>query len=278
MRFNRIWLITQIAALALAATMSTGCSSIGKTLRNLVRGTEEKEPAKAAGIGARFSENENVRVGNDRQYKRMNRQKFEEEAELKADAGSLWVMEGQGAYLFSQNQIRMVGDLLNVKIEGAPKSQLHTKVRVISRLLERLDAPRALASQRNQPGQQPGAQPGAAPGQQAQQGQGQQAQGQNQQNPPQGQGAQAAGEKPEETAKKDEAPFAVEVVPTRIVEQLKDGSYRVRGMQPFMIGKREYKVIVTGIIRSEDFDDAGVEASRLLDPQFDIVSSKKGAM
>jgi flagellar L-ring protein precursor FlgH len=49
-------------------------------------------------------------------------------------------------------------------------------------------------------------------------------------------------------------------------------------MQPFMIGKREYKVIVTGVVRPEDFDDAGIEAGKLLDPQFDIVSSRKGMM
>jgi flagellar L-ring protein precursor FlgH len=44
-----------------------------------------------------------------------------------------------------------------------------------------------------------------------------------------------------------------------------------------MIGKREYKVIVTGIVRQEDFDDSGIDASKLLDPQFDIVSSRRGA-
>ena len=69
----------------------------------------------------------------------------------------------------------------------------------------------------------------------------------------------------------------MQAVPTRIVEQLKDGSYRVKGMQPFMIGKREYKVIVTGVVRPEDFDDAGIDSSKLLDSQFDIVSSRKGA-
>ena len=43
-----------------------------------------------------------------------------------------------------------------------------------------------------------------------------------------------------------------------------------------MIGKREYKVIVTGLVRPEDFNDAGISAEKILDPQFDIVSSKKG--
>ena len=65
------------------------------------------------------------------------------------------------------------------------------------------------------------------------------------------------------------------MVPTRIVEILKDGSYRVQGDQPFMIGKREYKLVVTGIIRQEDFDDQGVSAEILLDPKFDIVTAKE---
>lgn len=265
-----LFMALKLVALAIVATMASGCAGLGKSIKNFISG-KESEPSRPAGGPTRFSDNENVRVPGERQYKRMNRQKLEEEAELKADAGSLWVMEGQGAYLFSQNQIRIVGDLLNVKIEGAPKSQLQTKVRVISKLLERLEAPqRGLASQQNPQGQNQNAN-----GQGGQQGQNAQGAGANQQNgqqPPATQNAQNDAD-----SKKEEGPFAVPVVPTRIVEQLKDGSYRIRGMQPFMIGKREYKVIVTGIIRPEDFDDGGVEASRLLDPQFDIVSSKKGA-
>lgn len=251
-----------------ALIFATGCGSLGKSIRGFITGKDKPEQQKTVST-PRFSETENMRFASDRQYKRMNRQRLEEEAEIKETAGSLWVMEGQGAYLFAQNQMRMVGDLLNVKIEGGPKSQLQTKVKVISKLLERLETPSrnpASAQNANQgqaQGQQPaqaaaagGAQPAATPGAQpgAQPGQGEEA-----------------------AAKSAEAPFAVQAVPTRIVEQLKDGSYRVRGMQPFMIGKREYKVIVTGIVRAEDFDDAGIEASRLLDPQFDIVSSRKGA-
>jgi flagellar L-ring protein precursor FlgH len=201
-----------------------------------------------------------VKVADNKQYRRMNRQRFEEEADVKADAGSLWVMEGQGAYLFSQNQMRMVGDLLNVKIEGAPRSQLQTKTKVISSLLARLEAPqqRGLASTGAAPA--PGA-PAAAPAA----------------DPAAAGKADEAAAKPGDAPKND-GPFNVTVVPTRIIEQLKDGSYRVRGMQPFMIGKREYKVIVTGVVRPEDFDDAGIEAAKLLDPQFDIVSSRKGMM
>src|SRR5690606_26806234 len=123
------------------------------------------------------SDNENMRVNTERQYKRMNREKFEEEADLRPEAGSLWVMEGQGAYLFSQNQMRMVGDLLNVRIEGSPKTQLRTKVRVIARLLERLESSRGVSTRAPasaRPGDPrqpaPGAANPAAPGQTGQPG------------------------------------------------------------------------------------------------------------
>lgn len=260
---RRALLFSILLPLAFAAL--SGCASFGRGLKSFISG-EEESPRRPASTLTRFSENENVPVNSNRQYRRMNRQRFEEEADLKADAGSLWVMEGQGAYLFAQNQTRMVGDLLNVKIEGAARSQLLTKVRVIARLLERLDASRrGLASQEDAPAPQGGTAPTAQANEQQQQ--------QQNANAQQG-GAQAPNQAAD--AKKDEALFPVEVVPTRIVEQLKDGSYRVRGLQAFMIGKREYKVVVTGIVRQQDFDDSGIDSSKLLDPQFDIVSAKKG--
>jgi flagellar L-ring protein FlgH len=70
------------------------------------------------------------------------------------------------------------------------------------------------------------------------------------------------------------ANLKVNEVPTRVVERLVDGNYRVRGAQPFMIGSREYKVIVSGVIRSEDFNENGISSTQLLDSSFDIVSSR----
>lgn len=277
--------ISVLAWMGMALALS-GCSSFGKTMKSWVSGKESPDvrrepqsqvaPQTRVPGPARFSENENMRVNTDRQYRKMNRSRFEEQAELGADAGSLWVMEGQGAYLFSQNQIRVVGDLLNVRIEGGAKSQLQTKIRVISRLLERLDNPRRGLASKTTPGagvaagtgasSEPATAPAAPPT------------GNASANQDKGQGADAQTETTSAaSAAGGDVPFNVASVPTRIVEQLKDGSYRVRGMQPFMIGKREYKVIVTGIVRGEDFDDAGLDASKLLDSQFDIVSSRKGA-
>lgn len=249
-----------VVFMLISATSLLSCS----TLKNLVTSKKKEEPSTT---GSRFSEQDNLKPPTrERNYKRMTRRRFEDDAELGATAGSLWVMEGQGAYLFAQNQRRMVGDLLNVKIEGGPKSQLQGKVKVISKLLERLetslqrgpasvDANPAAAAVPGQAAEPPAAPAGGA------------AAGANNSGNAQGTGEEG----------KKEPPFLVPVVPTRIVEQLRDGSYRVRGTQAFMIGRREYKVIVTGLVRSEDFDEAGVDASKLLDSQFDVVSAKKGA-
>ncbi len=247
------WKLSLMAfCLAIFAAM-TGCGS----LTRLVKDDRPKV--------TKYSDQENLRFQSDRKYRRMNKNKFEDEAEVNAQAGSLWVMEGQGAYLFAQNQTRVMGDLLNVRVEGSPRSQLSSKVKVISKLLERLDAPlRGPASTPTQAAKagapvDPAAKPDAETADAAAK-------------------AGAAGEKVAAEKFDPKDPIGtIQTVPTRIVEQLKDGSYRVKGVQPFMIGKREYKVIVTGVVRPEDFDDAGIESSKLLDSQFDIVSSRKGA-
>ena len=49
-----------------------------------------------------FSKNSNYLKGERRQYKRRTKKDLENESQLESQAGSLWVMEGQGAYLFSQ--------------------------------------------------------------------------------------------------------------------------------------------------------------------------------
>ncbi len=243
-----------------------GCSSLQRAVKS--------EQPKVT----RYSDRDNLAFESDRKYRRMNKNRFEEEAEVGAQAGSLWVMEGQGAYLFAQNQTRMIGDLLNVRVEGSPKQQLSSKVRVISKLLERLEAPRASTAP-------PVRGPASAAGATAGAGASNSAASPGVSDPPAAgvgadaqatQVAGAGGEKPGTFDPKDPI-STIQTVPTRIVEHLKDGSYRVKGVQPLMIGRREYRVIVTGVVRPEDFDDNGIDASKLLDSQFDIVSSRKGS-
>lgn len=252
-KFSNILSLT----LMVVAVATSGCASFNRGVKSLVSDDKPKL--------TKYSDQENVRYQSDRKYRRMTKNKFEDEAEVNAQAGSLWVMEGQGAYLFAQNQTRMMGDLLNVKMEGNPRSQLSSKVKVISKLLERLENPgRNLASTQGKQGAADAAKDAPKP-EGAEAGAADAAKGA-------AAGDKAAAEKPLDP--KDPI-SAIQVVPTRIVEQLKDGSYRVKGTQPFMIGKREYKVIVTGVVRPEDFDDSGIDSSKLLDSQFDIVSSRK---
>ena len=254
-------------SLLLVALTLGGCASINKGLRSLFN--KDQPSSQAAGEhrpeAQRFSRQDNVKVNTARKY-RMTKERMEQESDLGPGAGSLWAMEGQSAYLFSPNTSRLIGDLLNVKLEGAPQKQLQTKVRVIAKLLDRIDHPenpllRAPAGQQNgvTPASPTGAQapvPGASPA-------------------PGAAAAAAAAPVNDDAPPKTDAKFDVATVPTRITEILKDGSYRVKGIQPFMIGKREYKAIVTGIVRPEDFNDDGIIASKLLDSQFDIVNNKK---
>lgn len=228
--------------------MSTGCSSLQELI-----GASEKKPAAVLGEDekpvTRFSETPTVLNPSNRQYRKMTRSKMEEESDLGSQAGSMWIMEGQGAYLFSQNKTRREGDLLNVKVEGAAQKQIETKVTVIKKLLKQLEDEELKARQPEQP-------PLAD----------------NNPNPKKIEGDRG----PASLGKDDkEEPLDVGVVPTRIVERLADGNYRIKGTQPFMIGKREYKVIVTGLVRPEDFNDEGIGSNKILDPQFDVVSIRR---
>nr|BFD65607.1 hypothetical protein HAGR004_06290 [Bdellovibrio sp. HAGR004] len=230
------------------SVFATGCATMQDFLTSL-DGPKEAPALKDINTAPRFSDNQNMGVPTDRHYKRMTRNRMEEESDLGANAGSTWVMEGQGAYLFAQNKMRKEGDLLNVTLDGPARKQVETKVSVIKKLLKQLEE-----------------------------------QQQQELSNSLAQNAGDASRAPASEAKKAEAPKAdekdegladVQNIPTRIVEKMADGNYRIKGQQPFMIGKREYKVIVTGLIRPEDFNDAGINSEKLLDPQYDVVSLRK---
>lgn len=246
-----IFQIIFLIAIALGL-LNTGCAG-------LIPRSEKAQIQEEVSDAVKFSENNEYMNMANRNYKRMTRSRMEEEAELHAQAGSMWVMEGQGAYLFAQNKSRREGDLLNVKVEGPAQKQVEMKVNVIKSLLKQLE------EQENPPAKDP--KPGDGQTVESQK----LAEGKDD-----GKGRQPAsadGKAPSvnETSTAD----AVTNVPTRIVEKLADGNYRVKGQQPFMIGQREYKVIVTGVIRPEDFNDEGVSSNRLLDPQFDVVNIRR---
>ncbi len=243
-------MIRNILLLIMLMFLTTSCTSIGMKVKEWISGKPAEQQVQAKAGPTSFSQAKKVGKVAPRNYQRMTKEKMQQQAQLNERSGSLWVMEGQGAYLFSQNTARMVGDLLNIKIDGQPEQQLITKVNVIKDLLAKLEAQAEARRLASLPAsQQAGGGDATAPQQQAPA------------SAPSGGGG--------------EQEFEVKAVPTRIVELLKDGNYRVKGDQPFMIGKREYKVIVTGIIRPTDFDDAGISAEKLLDPKFDIVSLRK---
>lgn len=231
--------------------LSTGCAT------GLFPRSEKAQIAEEVDGAVKFSETSEYLNMANRNYRRMTRSRLEEEAELHAQAGSMWVMEGQGAYLFAQNKSRREGDLLNVKVEGPAQKQVEMKVNVIKSLLKQLE------EQENPPAADP------------KPGEGQTVESQKlAEQKDDGKGRAPAGEKAPSLNEQSTAE-AVTTVPTRIIEKLADGNYRVKGQQPFMIGQREYKVIVTGVIRPEDFNDDGVSSNRLLDPQFDVVNIRR---
>jgi len=89
----------------------TGCATMydffgfdGPKQEVVVKEEVVKEPL------TKYSDISNFAPASDRNYKRMTKERFEEDAELQANAGSLWVMEGQTSYLFAQNKKRREGD------------------------------------------------------------------------------------------------------------------------------------------------------------------------
>jgi flagellar basal body L-ring protein FlgH len=238
----------------------SGCASFGKTMKGLVSGKPaDAEVARKANTNLKFSEVQDFPIDDrGRKYVRMTRDRFESEAEVDSDAGSLWTMEGQGSYLFSQNLVRTIGDVLNVRVDGEPKKQLDTKAKVLKDLTDRAhkaEMARKLAAVAHTH-QKSGAAASSAPAPVV---------------------PDPAAAKTDDADKSKDAPeaFTVGIIPSRIVERMSDGSYRIKGTQSFMIGTQEYRVIATGIAKSSDISDEGVDSSRLLDSKFDIVTSKK---
>jgi flagellar L-ring protein FlgH len=257
--------VLSVLVLVLCAVSVTGCASIGKKWKELISGKSsqpEDKPQKFS--GATYSQQNQLTPNADRKYRRTTRKSLEDGAHLEARSGSLWVMEGQGAYLFSENTVRMIGDPIAVTIEGEPKEQLSTKADVIANLLKQLEDRRKRVMMRNQAAtKKDGDKKEGAEADAAQQGIG---------NAPTANDELAAAART--PASTDSKNFSVKNVPTRVVERMVDGNYRVRGSQPFMIGSREYKVIVSGIVRAEDFNERGINASQLIDSSFDLVSAK----
>jgi len=257
MRLSQLVLIVFLMIFSLT---QIGCASFNKRLKGWLGGSSP-EATKQASNMTKFSETEDVSPRVKREYKRTTKESLSDESALEAKAGSLWVMEGQGAYLFSQNVVRLVGDPLAVQLEGDPRDQLQSKAGIIKKLLGKIEERQAARLR--------------GPSSQAEK---EKAKDGAKDKDPKTAEADAAGkEKSVAPTSAEDTPYdlAIKNVPTRIIERTLEGNYRVKGSQPFMIGSREYKVIVTGIVRSEDFNDEGISATKLLEPKFDIVSARR---
>lgn len=225
--------------------------------------------------------------------RRTTRMTLEEQSMLNEQSGSLWINRGQSSFLFANNNQRLLGDLLEIKLEGYPKEQVQTKVNVIAKLLSEIlneqkqdiklkqeelkkqMSPEYKQEQEDQKLESRGLASlfGAST---------------EEEEKPEGPTPEQQMKDQERALKRiDEEEgdikglaknkeFPIRTVATRIVEIQKDGNYRVRGEQPFMIGKREYKLLVVGTVRSEEYNEKGMSAEALLDPVFDIISDKKG--
>ena len=227
-----------------------GCVSFGRFMQEAVsKDVQEKKtyvrkidrgPQSLNGPGKSVG-----KIDRSRPYKRTNHERLQEKSLLGENSGSLWVERGQGSYLFAQNTNRLVGDLVNIEIEGQAKKQVETKVSVIKDLIARIKKQKEERRQKAQIRQK-----ARSPA-----------------------SKKKTSSAPSKGGKNQD--FQVKIVPSRISDILKDGSYMVQGDQPFMIGKKEYKLVVKGIVRQENFDDQGISSDVLLEPKFDIVTSSR---
>jgi flagellar L-ring protein FlgH len=252
-----------ILGVLLMAVSSVDCSSFGKKLKNLVGGGGDSQPYhQVASNGAppptSFSSQPNVQPSHERRYKRVTKDNFADEQAFEENAGSLWRREGQGSYLFSQNNLRNLGDIINVDVEGKAAENLTSKLTIIKQAIARLEAPPI------QP-RLPASKGGASKTDK----QNAQAQGapDNQQAPQPENNAGSDGNKA--TGQK------FDTVPCRIVEKNSDGSYRVKGQTPVYVGRREYRLIVLGIVRPDDISTDTIPSSKMLDGRFDLVATMK---
>lgn len=263
--------IINIFTLILVLLSLSACAGFGKKLRNLMKGegfVEDTAPQKPFS----FADNPNYNKGEQRKYARMTKDQFENDARVSAKEGSLWVMEGQGSYLFSQNIVRMVGDLLNVKLEGSAKTQVDSKVTVIKKLLKKIDAPpRRVASEEEAKPEDKDKEKDGKDNKDGKDKTADNKDAKDKKDPTK----DATVAKNEDDSNKDESDIGIDLVPTRIIQRLPDGNYRIKGSQSFMLGKREYRVVVTGVVREQDFDDNGMSSQAILEPSFDVVSVKR---
>ncbi len=244
----------------------------------------------------KFSDLNNWAPASDRNYKRMTRQRMEEESDLGSEAGSLWKMSGQTSYLFAENKHRQSGDQTAIKVEGSAIKVIENKVVVIQDLLKRLDEQKKQAEEDVKKAQEekqklalieeekklmaekiakgeilvdpmastyapePVRQPAAS----------EKTKNEAAKPAAKPETSAAAADKEEKVDLKE-----IESIPCQIVEKTPEGLYRIRGQQFLTIKKKPYRVIATALVRPEDYNDSSVSSNKLLEPQYDVLHVKR---
>lgn len=249
-------------------------------------------PEQAAEEPTKYSDTANLMPAADREYKRMTRQRMEDDSDLQAGAGSLWVMEGQTSYLFAQNKHRRPGDPTQIKVEGSALKQLELKVATIQDLLKDLEDQKKAAEEQEKKDlaekqrladidkeAQKILTNGEARTETAakviaeERAREREIASVQDKKKDQKQADVKPKEKEEKIDLKD-----VELIPSKVVEKMPDGLLRVTGQQTLMIKKRPYKVLAMGLVRPEDFDDNQISSSKMIETQFDIIHIKKDSL
>ena len=262
---------------------TSGCATLSDWLNPKTETAITKEEVDQEPL-TKYSDVTNHAPPSDRDYRRMTREVMEEESELHSGAGSLWVMEGQTSYLFAQNKNRKEGDPTTVKVEGSAMKQVQMKADTIKDLLNDLEEQKKQAEEKKKKDEaevlrlaevskekEAIVAKGEANNEAA-------AQLMAEQRVAARKPAAVAAAKPiAEKAKEEKIDLKeVESIPMRITEKLPDGQYRVSGQQYLTIKNRPYKVIATGIVRGDDYNDQLISSEKLYDSQYDIIHMKKG--
>lgn len=229
----------------------------------------------------KYSDVANYQPSSDRQYKRMTKERLEEESDLQAGAGSLWVMEGQTSYLFAQNKQRRAGDPTFMKMEGNTMKLVQTKVTTIQELLKELAIQKRNAEEKQRKADEEKQRladiekekrsildSNEADNEKTAQ---QMAEKRVNERKP------ASVEPPKPVVEEKEEKIdlkELENIPVKIVERL-DGQYKIAGQQIIMIKNKPYKVLTSGLVRFDDFNDQQISSEKLFDTQVDIVHLKK---
>lgn len=261
----------------------TGCATMydffgfdGPAQEVVVKDEVVKEPL------TKYSDVNNFAPSTDRNYKRMTKERFEEDAELQANAGSLWVMEGQTSYLFAQNKKRREGDPSTLLVQGMAFKDVQMKAFAIKDLLIELENQKKEAElkkkkedekvqrladiekekksilAKNEADNEDAAAVLA------------------EQRIDSRKPASVAVVEPPKDPAMDKINFKdIETVPIKITERLPDNQYRVAGQQFLTIRNRPYKLIVNGTIRGDDFADQAFSSDRMFDSNFELIHLKK---